>query len=1092
MNLDPNGPAEERFTSLLIACDEALAAGRPAPALTDPDAASDLRPRLERGVACLRLLGQFWSTQSACWASGAATPARPFEANPWTQLGRFHLRRELGHGSFGTVFLAHDPLLGREVALKIPRVPALMTPELRQRFHHEALAAARLDHPNLVPVYEAGVVGDICFLTSPYCPGITLAAWLQDRGQPVPWDVATRLLITLAEAVQHAHSRGVLHRDLKPANIILQIADSRFKIADLKSTICNLQSAIPRITDFGLAKLLVEGQPDQTGSGMILGSPCYMAPEQAEAKSKEITTAADVYALGAILYEMLTARPPFLGDTPLATLEQVRSQEPVPPRRLRAQVPRDLETICLKCLHKDPRRRYASAHGLAADLQRLLAGEPIHARAVGTGERLLKWAKRRPAPAAAIGVTCLAAVLLVVLSAAFNIRLAEEKGETDQALQREVQTNNELTRALERERRTLYYHQISLAHHEWLANNVVRTKELLEACPPELRQWEWRYLNRLRQSGFVTFQGHTAEVTGVAFDPRGKHVASASWDGTVRVWDVRSGQALCTLHGHTGRVEGVAFSPDGQRLASAGWDATVKIWDVTRGVECATLRGHQAEVHAVAFSPDGRRLASAGSDRTVKLWDALTGRLLRTLADHPDRVFGVTFSPDGQRLASASSDIRVWDADSGKLLGTCTAKPAADLIWVGGVAFHPDGRRLASANGNYTVTIWDTTTWKAFQVLRGHGSGVNSVRFSPDGGRLASASYDQTVRLWDTASGAELHIFRGHTAPWVSSVAFAPDGQRLASGGGDKAVRVWNARTGQGALSIPGERHLEVTYSRDGRFIATAGRYESDQAVVVWDALTAKQRVRLRGHTAMTATVAFRPDSRYLASAGDDKTVKIWDTATWKEVATLRGHSEPITKVAYSPDGQRLASASCDKTVRIWDPVTGLLIRTLEGHADDVNGLAFSPDGQSLASGSDDRTIRIWNVRTGETFRTLHGHLQGVTSVAFEATGELLATSSEDATVKVWHVATGQLAFTCQGHTGPVRDAVFSPDGRRLASASDDSTVKLWDAATGEEALSLRGQAVSIYSVAFSPDGTRLVCGTVGLKIWEALPVADR
>jgi hypothetical protein len=217
MTGDTSTPAEEQFTALLIACDEALAAGKPAPVVTDASAVGDLRPRLERGVACLHLLGQYWSTLRAAGDSADAPPG----ANSLAHLGRFHIRRELGHGSFGTVFLAHDPLLGRNVALKIPRVPALMTPELRQRFHHEALAAARLDHPNVVPVYEAGVVDDICFITSPYCPGITLAAWLQQRGQPVPWRVAATLLETLAEAVQHAHSRGVLHRDLKPANILL-------------------------------------------------------------------------------------------------------------------------------------------------------------------------------------------------------------------------------------------------------------------------------------------------------------------------------------------------------------------------------------------------------------------------------------------------------------------------------------------------------------------------------------------------------------------------------------------------------------------------------------------------------------------------------------------------------------------------------------------------------------------------------------------------------------------------------------------------------------------------------------------------------
>jgi WD40 repeat protein len=1084
MSGDTSTPAEEQFTELLVACDEALAAGVPAKVLTDANATCDLRPRLERGVACLQLLEQFWSTRHP-----AGDSAGPAGATPLTHLGRFEIRRELGHGSFGTVFLAHDPLLGRDVALKIPRVPALLTPQLRQRFQHEAQAAARLDHPNLVAVYDAGVVDDVCFIASAYCPGTSLAAWLQQRGQPVPWRIAASLLEILAETVQHAHNRGVLHRDLKPANILLVNVGAVSGEGEHPSATTHyslLTTHQPKITDFGLAKLLEEGRSDQTTTGMIVGSPCYMAPEQAEGKNREITTAVDVYALGAILYEMLTSRPPFQADSALTTLEQVRNQEPAPPRRLQPQVPRDLETICLKCLQKDPRRRYVSAHGLAEDLRRLQAGEPIEARAVGPGERLLKWAKRRPAPAAVVSVTCLAAALLIALSVVFNVRLTEEKGETfrallgvaqekeatEQALHREVQANAELTRAL-------YFHRINLAHHEWLANNVVRTEQLLEACPAELRQWEWRYLKGLGQRGFLTLRGHDGEVISVAFDTTGKRVASASWDGTVKTWDAGTGKVLETLRGHEGRVEGVAFSPDGQHLASAGWDKTVKIWYIASD-KCDTLRSHDEVVSCVTFSPDGRRLASAGWDKTVKLWDTSTHRLLRTL-NHSDRVFRVTFSPDGRRLASGSDAVKVWDVNTGELLTTRTANPAEPLIWVGGVSFHPDGRRLASANGNNTVSIWDSTTGKSLNVLRGHGP--NMVCFSPDGERLATAGYDQTVRVWDTASGAEVYTLRGHTDSWVTSVVWTPNGQRLASGSADRTVRIWDARTSQEALAIPGGRHLQVACSGDGRFIATAGLYK-DQAVVIWDAGTAKALVRLRGHAEPATSVAFRPDSRYLASAAG-KTVKIWDTKTWKEVATLQGHSQSIVRVAYSPDGKRLASASMDKTVNLWDPGTRQVVLSL-GHEASVNGVAFSPDGKYLATGSEDHTVRIWKVDTGQVLHTLRGHSLGVMSVAFDPKGEFLASSSRDASVKVWNLATGQLAFTCKGHTAIVWAVVFSPDGRRLASASDDYTVKLWDAATGDEALTLRLHLFSGFSVAFSPDGTRLLCGSEVLKIWEA------
>jgi WD40 repeat protein len=1077
MNDNESDLADEQYEFLLAACDEALATGEVSAALSQAGTAPELQPGMERDLACIKLLRQ--------WRGRDGPPAAPPIGALPVRLGRFEIRRELGRGGFGVVFLAFDPLLGREVALKVPRAGALVDGALRRRFQHEAQAAARLDHPNIVPVYDAGEAGPLCFIASAFCPGVTLAAWLQERTEPVCWREAAALVAALADGVQHAHSRGVLHRDLKPSNVLLVSGESAAPTTHNSP----LTTQQPKITDFGLAKLLtaeagVAASVVQTRSGAIVGTARYMAPEQAEGKTNEIGTAADVYALGAILYELITGRPVFEAQSDLAVLEQVRSQEPIAPRRHRPNLPRDVATICLKCLRKQPSHRYRSAAELAEDLQRLLAGEPIQARAVGLGERLMKWAKRRPAPAAVVSVTCLAATLLIFMSVAFNFQLTQEKGATNQALQREVQTNAELTRAL-------YFHRINLAHHEWLANNVGRTEELLDACPPELRQWEWRYLKRLCQSGFATFLGHDDEVTGVAFDAKGKRVASASADGTIKVWDAETGQVLHTLRGHAGRVEDVAFSPDGQQMASAGYDQTVKVWDVATGNECYTLRGHDAEVACVAFSPDGQRLASASWDKTVKVWDAATGRLLHTLAEHPDRVFSVTFSPDGRRLATGSQDVRVWDATTGDLLGACTANPVEPLIWVGSVAFHPDGQRLASANGNKTVYIWDSTTWKALHVLRGHSSGVGSVRFSPDGERLASASYDQTVRLWDTARGAELQILRGHTALPVFSVAFAPDGQRLASGGGDKTVRVWDALAGQESLTIPGDQHDHVAWSADGRFIATAGSYD-DRAVVVWDAHTGKLLRRLAGHTGLTFSVAFRPDSRYLASAGEDKSVKVWDTNTWEEVATLQDHSQPIYHVTYSPDGKQLASASDDETVKIWDPDTQQVIRTLQGHKGAVNSVKFSPDGKRLASASEDKTIRIWNAATGQLIRTLSGHSLGVNSVAFDPTGKHVATGSKDATVKVWNLATGQENFSFKGHAGSVLDTAFSPDGRRLASASDDYTVKLWDVASGHEALTLRPQLGSVSSVAFSPDGTRLLCGAVGMKIWESLPDAGR
>jgi tetratricopeptide (TPR) repeat protein len=412
---DGDGP----FTLWLAACDEALAAGSEPSVLyrTAPEVTQ--RERLERDVAWCQRVRQLWPhlpPGSTPLANVEPTELTQPEAPAPTTIGRFHIRRELGRGAFGVVFLAYDPHLGRDVALKLPRAEVLLTPELRVRFEHEARAAAGLDHPNLVPVYEASQEGEVCYIASAYCPGITLQTWLKERTEPVSSRQAAQLIAILADAVEHAHQRGVMHRDLKPSNVLL---------TELPAATDDF--GVPRITDFGLAKSLMEdGAGEATGSSAILGTPNYMAPEQAQGRSRTVGPAADVYALGTILYELLTGRPPLVGETALVTLQLVVNQEPLAPTRLRPGLARDLETICLQCLHKDPKRRYGSARALAADLRHFLVGEPIAARPVSAWERVVKWARRRPAAAALIVVSILAVLVVAVVVGVYTAELREQ------------------------------------------------------------------------------------------------------------------------------------------------------------------------------------------------------------------------------------------------------------------------------------------------------------------------------------------------------------------------------------------------------------------------------------------------------------------------------------------------------------------------------------------------------------------------------------------------------------------------------------------------------------------------------------------
>jgi WD40 repeat protein/serine/threonine protein kinase len=1013
-------------------------------------------------------------------------PGRGVTAAEWPKLTGYEILGVLGHGGMGIVYKARQTGLHRLVALKMIAVGVQATPRDLARFRLEAEAIARVQHPNIVQIYDIGEAEGRPYFALEFIEGGSLAARI--RGNPQPVEVAARLIETLARAIHVAHQQGIVHRDLKPSNILLAVGRAPRAAATKGPTGSHSRTAphwsritVPKITDFGLAKRL-EGSDAWTQTGEVLGTPSYMAPEQATLKGPAIGLAADVYALGSILYELLTGRPPFKAETALETVLQVLHEEPVPPGRLRPKLPRDLQTICLKCLEKEPSKRYSSAETLADDLGRFLKGEPIVARPVSAPERLWRWGRRNPVVAGLLAAVFLLLLLMAGVASLGYVSEAKLRAEAER--QEKIARNEAANKS-----HLLYLANLNVIQQDWENGNFGRLRQLLEETRdhPD-RSFEWAYWRRMSHLDFITLRGHTGAVHSVALSPDGTRVATGSQDGTVKLWDAGTGRESRTLSGHTGGVWSVAYSPDGTRLATGGADNTAKVCDATTGREILTLKGHTGEVHTVAFSFDGKHLVTGSGDRTAKVWDAATGREIHTLRGHAGSVLSAAFSSNGTRLVTGSEDCtaKLWDAATGGEVLNVMGRPGriAHFDAVTSVVFFSDGQNLLTGGRDREVKHWNMTTGDVFNLYKGHTWEITSVACSPNGARLVTASRDRTAKVYDNWSGIHLLPLKGHTGA-ILSVAISADGRRMITGSADHTARVWDI-AGRQPLTLQGHTGgiFSIAFSQDGNRVATGS---GDRTAKVWDVASGRPLLTLPQHSREVFSLAFSPDGTRLVTSSHDRTAQVWDAATGRPVLTLEGHEAGVTGVAFSPDGRRLVTGSLDRTAKIWDATSGREILTLEGHRGGIRTVAFSPDSRRILTGGWDWTGRVWDATTGQEIHTLRGHTDGITVVATSPDGRHLATASWDRTVKLWDAATGQEALTLTGHKGWVSALAFSPDGRRLVTTSyAEQMAKLWDTATGREVLSLKHPGSSC--VNYSPDGLHIVTGSADgtLKVWEA------